>query len=80
MCCQDFSREEPIGNIAHQGFLEIFRTARRKQVQELLDNDGHAEFSTCSKCFADYRTEDFPFGHEASVREAGPCARPEAVA
>jgi len=73
LCCQDFSRKEPIGNLAQTTFVDVFRSARRGQIRDLLDNGGHDKLSTCSKCYADARTEGFPFDHEARLRAEGVC-------
>jgi radical SAM protein with 4Fe4S-binding SPASM domain len=80
MCCQDFTRAEPIGNLAKTPFLELFRSARRQQVRELLDNGCHDEFTTCSKCFADLRTENFPFDYEKVIAGVRPLDDADAAA
>ena len=62
-CCQDFVREQPIGNLAIETFQETMTNlARRAFVQKMVDGK-HDEISTCSRCFGDVRTPNFPFDH-----------------
>lgn len=75
ICCQDFTRSEPVGNLTKTPFGEIFQTARRLKVREMLDNGCHGELATCSKCFADMTTENFPFDYEASFPGVRPLAQ-----
>ena len=70
-CCQDFERIEPIGDIARDGFRATLESLERRQFAQLLDENRHGERKTCSKCFGDMRTENFPFDHPiAKVKPA----------
>lgn len=52
-CCQDFRRDEPIGNVADQPLREIMFGSSRRAHAHFLDQGRHAESVTCSRCFAD---------------------------
>ena len=62
-CCQDFVREHPVGNMMIETFSETMTNlARRAFAQKMVDGK-HDEISTCSRCYGDVRTPDFPFDH-----------------
>jgi radical SAM protein with 4Fe4S-binding SPASM domain len=62
-CCQDFVREHPVGNMMIESFRETMTNlARRTFAQQMVDGK-HDEIATCSRCFGDVRTPDFPFDH-----------------
>lgn len=60
-CCQDFSRAEPIGNLATQSFAEVLVSAERFRMREQLRRGEHDAISTCARCRGDTRTPNFPF-------------------
>jgi hypothetical protein len=45
----------------------------------MLDSGRHGEFSTCSKCFADQRTQNFPFDYETAMAGVRPIDEPVAA-
>jgi radical SAM protein with 4Fe4S-binding SPASM domain len=62
-CCQDFAREHPVGNLMIETFRETLTNfARRNFVQQMVDGK-HDEIPTCSRCYGDVRTPNFPFDH-----------------
>jgi radical SAM protein with 4Fe4S-binding SPASM domain len=80
-CCQDFERIEPIGDIARDGFRAALESIERRQFAQLLDEDRHAERKTCSRCYGDIRTANFPFDHPiAKVKDAPPRPADHAMA
>jgi hypothetical protein len=62
-CCQDFQRLEPVGDIARDGLMGTLTSLQRKRFGESLDGGRHDDLVTCSKCYGDVRTPDFPFDH-----------------
>jgi radical SAM protein with 4Fe4S-binding SPASM domain len=50
LCCNDFQRQEPVGNLASESLAAVLDGIRRKQVAEILDNGAWATMKTCSKC------------------------------
>ncbi|HEY4115948.1 MAG TPA: SPASM domain-containing protein [Rhizomicrobium sp.] len=55
MCCQDFSREEPIGNLAETSLLDTLLSAERKLMIQQFSDKRENERKTCSRCYADFR-------------------------
>jgi radical SAM protein with 4Fe4S-binding SPASM domain len=62
-CCNDFAREQPIGNLAFETFRETMLSLTRRQFAEKMARQKHDEIPLCSRCFGDVRTPDFPFDH-----------------
>lgn len=62
-CCNDFVREQPIGNLAIETFRETMTNLARRQFAEMMDAGRHAEVPLCTRCFGDVRTPNFPFDH-----------------
>ncbi|MDB5366668.1 MAG: hypothetical protein JWM77_2595 [Rhodospirillales bacterium] len=60
-CCQDFQRLEPIGNLAQESFEETLTSLARNTLRKQMEQQRHGERTTCSRCFADLRTPNFPF-------------------
>lgn len=60
-CCNDFRRQEPIGDLGNNTLTEALLDPRREAIRNQFDADRHDEISTCSKCFGDVRSADFPF-------------------
>jgi hypothetical protein len=60
-CCQDFQRIEPIGDFSRESFRETMLSVARAQFQLALAESRHGEMATCSRCYGDTRTPDFPF-------------------
>jgi radical SAM protein with 4Fe4S-binding SPASM domain len=60
-CCQDFQRLEPIGNLATEGFEQTLTNVARNTLRKQMEQQRHGERTTCSRCFADLRTPNFPF-------------------
>jgi radical SAM protein with 4Fe4S-binding SPASM domain len=62
-CCQDFQRLEPIGNLVQDDLMETLTSIQRKRFGEKLDQGEHDSLVTCSKCYGDLRTPNFPFDY-----------------
>lgn len=60
-CCQDFSRLEPIGDLATESFKNTLKGLARRNFQKKMAEGRHDELATCSRCFGDLRTPNFPF-------------------
>lgn len=60
-CCNDFVREQPIGNLAIETFHETMTNLARRQFAETMDAGEHDKVPLCTRCFGDVRTPDFPF-------------------
>uniref|UniRef100_UPI001C2CF620 radical SAM/SPASM domain-containing protein n=1 Tax=Sphingomonas bacterium TaxID=1895847 RepID=UPI001C2CF620 len=67
-CCQDFSRIEPIGNLAEQSFSEMLSSIDRHRMREQLRRGEHDDIATCARCRGDNRTPDFPYDQIPSDR------------
>jgi radical SAM protein with 4Fe4S-binding SPASM domain len=68
-CCNDFAREQPIGNLTFEKFEQTMRSLARRQFAERMAKGEHDCIPLCSRCFGDIRTPDFPFDH--AVRPLG---------
>jgi hypothetical protein len=64
-CCNDFSRQEPIGNFENCDLHAVLQDPRRREMRAKLANKGHDEIKTCTKCYGDLRSENFPFDTQA---------------
>jgi radical SAM protein with 4Fe4S-binding SPASM domain len=64
-CCNDFVREQPIGNLAIETFRETMTNLARRQFAQTMDEGRHDEVSLCTRCFGDARTPNFPFDYPA---------------
>jgi len=62
-CCQDFVREVPIGNLAIESFRDTMTSLARQSFVQKMVGGCHDEISTCSRCYGDVRTPNFPFDH-----------------
>jgi len=62
-CCQDFAREHPIGNLAIESFRETLTSLARRTFARQMTDGKHDEIPTCSRCYGDVRTPNFPFDH-----------------
>jgi radical SAM protein with 4Fe4S-binding SPASM domain len=62
-CCNDFVREQPLGNLAIESFRETMTNLARRQFARTMDDGRHDEVPLCTRCFGDVRTPDFPFDH-----------------
>lgn len=56
VCCNDFLRREPIGNIAETPLIEILSGHKRRRVFEALRDGRWQELETCRTCKWDCRT------------------------
>lgn len=56
-CCNDFSRELPVGNVANQSMIELLEDSRRQEMRRQLHEKRHNEISTCSRCRADVEVQ-----------------------
>lgn len=74
-CCQDFEKIEPIGDLSRDSFADTLQTLERQRFRKLLDERRHGEIQTCSRCFGDWRTAEFPYDHLDELR-----GKPDAVA
>jgi radical SAM protein with 4Fe4S-binding SPASM domain len=63
VCCQDFVREQPIGNLTTESFRDTMTGIARRAFAQKMAAGRHAEISTCSRCYSDVRTPEFPFDH-----------------
>lgn len=68
-CCQDFSRLEPIGDLSAESFRETIKSVARHNFKMKMAEGRHDELATCSRCFGDLRTPDFPFDQMDRVKE-----------
>jgi tetratricopeptide (TPR) repeat protein len=55
ICCQDFRREEPIGDLSRETLVETLLSPARQEVLRQFAGMRHAERSTCRRCFGDRR-------------------------
>ena len=62
-CCNDFSREQPIGNLEFETFRETMTNLTRHQFAEKMTRQEHDQIPLCTRCFGDVRTPNFPFDH-----------------
>ena len=62
-CCNDFAREQPIGNLAVETFRETLTNLARRDFAGRMDRDEHDDIAPCSRCFSDVHTADFPFDY-----------------
>ncbi len=53
ICCQDFRREEPIGDLSRQSLVETLLSPERRRLREQFAQFRHAERKTCARCFGD---------------------------
>jgi radical SAM protein with 4Fe4S-binding SPASM domain len=62
-CCNDFVREQPLGNLAVESFRETMTNLARRQFARTMDEGRHDDVPLCTRCFGDVRTPAFPFDH-----------------
>ncbi|GIL39326.1 radical SAM/SPASM domain-containing protein [Roseiterribacter gracilis] len=62
-CCQDFQRIESIGDFTKERFVDVLQNVHRAKLRKQMEERRHTERVTCSRCFADSVTPDFPFNH-----------------
>ncbi len=55
MCCNDFRRIEPIGDLNKEEFLALLLNERRIAMRSKLDNMEHMQIATCRQCYSDAR-------------------------
>jgi radical SAM protein with 4Fe4S-binding SPASM domain len=55
VCCQDFRRMEPIGDLSDESLAGVLTNMRRRTVRERFDEGRHTEMTTCRNCYADLR-------------------------
>jgi radical SAM protein with 4Fe4S-binding SPASM domain len=55
ICCEDFRREEPIGDLREESLLSVLLSAQRREMMEQFRTGRHAERKTCSKCYSDFK-------------------------
>ena len=56
VCCQDFRRLEPIGQLATESLEDVLRSAARKRFRDAFTDGRHTDFKqTCNICFGDDR-------------------------
>lgn len=53
LCCQDFQRREPTGNVSLQTVEEVLLSASRHAMRQRLAVGDHHLNATCSNCYAD---------------------------
>jgi radical SAM protein with 4Fe4S-binding SPASM domain len=59
LCCQDFKREYPIGDLTVQTVEETLKDPRRIQTTQLLSKGRHKDIPTCRKCRWTVRTGEY---------------------
>jgi tetratricopeptide (TPR) repeat protein len=69
ICCQDFRRSEPIGDLRETHLADVLIAAERQRARVQFAHGLHHERRTCSRCFGDPRMD-----HEAALRVAAPAA------
>jgi MoaA/NifB/PqqE/SkfB family radical SAM enzyme/transposase len=52
-CCNDFSRVEPVGNLATDSLADTLAHQKRKAFADKLAAGCHSEISTCNRCRGD---------------------------
>lgn len=62
-CCNDFAREQPIGNLAIETFRETLTNLARHDFAKRMDRNEHDDIALCSRCLGDVRTANFPFDY-----------------
>lgn len=62
-CCNDFAREQPIGNLEFETFRETMTNLTRRQFAEKMTRQEHDQIPLCTRCFGDVRTPNFPFDY-----------------
>ena len=62
-CCNDFVREQPLGNLAIESFRETMTNVARRQFAQTMDEGRHDDVPLCTRCYGDVRTPNFPFDH-----------------
>ena len=74
-CCNDFAREQPLGDLAVESFRETMTNLTRHQFAQAMDAGAHDAIPLCTRCFGDVRTPGFPFdqidAREVRVGAAG---------
>ena len=55
ICCNDFRREEPIGDLSKQSLLETLLSPGRRLMRAQFAAQRHDERRTCSRCYGDVR-------------------------
>lgn len=55
-CCNDFGREEPVGNLSEESLSETLANHRRLAFQDKLAGGCHSGISTCNRCRGDLPT------------------------
>src|SRR5215471_6834002 len=48
ICCNDFQKQEVIGNLAKETIVSTLESQARKRVSHQLDTNGWSELATCS--------------------------------
>jgi tetratricopeptide (TPR) repeat protein len=53
ICCMDFERREPVGNLARDSLIETLLSPARREVLALFAAGRHAERESCRLCYGD---------------------------
>jgi len=69
-CCNDFVRENAIGNLATESFAETMTNLTRRQFAQTMDEGRHDDVPLCTRCYGDIRTPNFPFDHPVVAQVA----------
>ncbi|WP_439594895.1 SPASM domain-containing protein [Falsiroseomonas sp.] len=56
ICCMDFERREPVGNLARDSLIDTLLSPARREVLELFAAGRHAERESCRLCYGDPQT------------------------
>ncbi|MGX9965188.1 tetratricopeptide repeat protein [Roseomonas sp. F4] len=56
ICCADFERREPVGNLAQDSLIDTLLSPARREVLELFAAGRHAERESCRLCYGDAPT------------------------
>lgn len=60
-CCNDFSKELPLGSLTRQTVRDVFQDARRTSMAKALDAGAWGSLATCTKCAFDKAEGDVTF-------------------
>ncbi|MBU8538242.1 radical SAM/SPASM domain-containing protein [Falsiroseomonas tokyonensis] len=56
ICCMDFERREPVGNLARDSLIDTLLSPARREVLDLFAAGRHAERESCRLCYGDPQT------------------------
>jgi radical SAM protein with 4Fe4S-binding SPASM domain len=54
LCCNDFERREPIGDLSKETLSEMLQNERHQRMERLFDERRLCELPTCNACYMSY--------------------------